>query len=128
MGTIGEGFLIKREFILGFLVVFALSGHGKFPPPFGHFHTLFPGFKSKLVPVILGGQNLKHEKKEYLDEFLPVQTIDELVRVVQLLEEFFNLLFLGTLVESINMHMSLPFLIERLAVLAGNLKKLMTFL
>ena len=68
------------------------------------------------------------KKKEYLDEFLPVQTIDELVRVVQLLEEFFNLLFLGTLVESINMHMSLPFLIERLAVLAGNLKKLMTFL
>ena len=70
----------------------------------------------------------KNEKKnKYLDGFLPVQTIDELVRVVQLLEEFFNLLFLGTLVESINMHMSLPFLIERLAVLAGNLKKFNIF-
>ena len=64
---------------------------------------------------------------KYLDGFLPVQTIDELVGVVQLLEEFFNLLFLGTLVESINMHMSLPFLIERLAVLAGNLKKFNIF-
>ena len=65
--------------------------------------------------------------KYYLDGFLPVQTIDELVRVVQFLEEFFNLLFLGTLVESINMHMSLPFLIESLAVLAGNLKKFNIF-
>ena len=53
LGTVGEGFLFKREFILGFLVVFALSRHGKFTPPFGHFHSLFPGFESKLVSVIL---------------------------------------------------------------------------
>ena len=66
-------------------------------------------------------------KENDLDGFLPVQTIDELVRVVQLLEEFLNLLFFGTLVESINMHMSLPFLIESLAVLAGNLKKFNIF-